>query len=159
MPYFHVFIRETGQDELRLFMRDMSDADVRNRVLRPYRKSGSLVADGEIIPIASIRQFKIVKSETTFSSRYSQYFGVHMRKQKEMQSKLPPGGIFISPGPREHDLISLMDDTTEEFLRDEEPGTGARPGIWAKLTENATLSAIVAGVVVLLLTLYFSPKP
>jgi hypothetical protein len=149
MDYHHVYLRRLGEDALRLFLRDQSDLQVRDRLVAPYLKAGTLVDEGTIVPVSTLAEVRIVRTDHPFDQAYSV---THQKRVSEIDQLNREGGVyFITPGPGHDDMAAEWDNVTSEFLKGRAPGSGAKPSGLIALTNNRLVGGLVVGVVLALI--------
>jgi hypothetical protein len=151
VPYFHVFVRE-GDAARRLFLKDLTADAVVRRIVKPYRSGGSLVAGGEIVPVASLRELRIIESGDPFDRAFAVACQQFLRRQEELNAG--GGLVFISPGAQDEDMANEWPNVTDRFLNGHEPGADNRPGLIEKVSANPLLSALIAAVGAALVLMY-----
>lgn len=154
MARYHVFLRREGEGSPHLWLRDLSADEVRRRLVKPYLKGGTLVDGGVIIPVNTLRQVRIARTDTSFDEAYSASFDEHSRRMEEL-NRGGEGVYFLSAGPGHDDMVDEWPDATEEFLNGKPPGTGAKPGWLQAITNNRFLSSLVVGLILAAVYWYF----
>jgi hypothetical protein len=160
ISYFHVFIQQDSDDKLRCFLKDLVPDAVRTRVVKPYKKGRSLVNGGQIVPVGSLRQLQVFRTDCDFEASYKK---AHAEHRKQMEDLNREGGLyFLSAGPGHDDMSDEWPNVTEEFLRGCAPGIDVEPSFVQKLshdpTVSATVAAVVGGLILAVVLIYFNLK-
>ena len=145
MHYFHVFVRQEGDANLRVLARDLEEQEITRQIVKPYRRGTSIVHGGKIIPIASLRELRICKTDAIFEQAYS---AAHAAHSKEMDELNQGGGVFfVSAGPGYDDMAESFENVTDRFLRGKEPADAGRPSLFVSISNHPIVSTVVGGVV------------
>ncbi|WP_288254198.1 hypothetical protein [uncultured Hydrogenophaga sp.] len=145
MIYHHVYIRDDSAD-LRLFLADQTASAVRRRVAKPYKRNGSLVSDGRIVHVPSLREIRIVTSTVPFDEALAAE-----RKwawERAEAHNRQDGAVRIGPPLLDHnDIVHVFEDVTVSFLKDAEPGATLRQGMLERVTAHPLISNLLSGLV------------
>lgn len=146
MTYYHVFIRTPGDAGLRPFLKNLAPRDVKTRFVTPYLRNEKLASNGVIVPVDALLEVRVVASAKAFGPEYSEA----CEKAREARKRKPPTpGVFILDlGLMEEDMAEMLPNVTEKFLHGRPPGAGLRKGPLHLVSENPTLSAIIAALAV-----------
>lgn len=156
MHYFHVFVCQEGEAALRVVALDLTEDEIKRHIVNPYRRGTSIVQNGKIISVASLRELRICMTSTAFEQAYSSEHAVQSRKIDELNR----GGdvFFISPGPGYDDMADSFENVTDTFLRVKEPGNASHPPLLVSFINHPIVSTVVGGVVLSGLAFYLGWK-
>ncbi|MES2938690.1 MAG: hypothetical protein V4864_13470 [Pseudomonadota bacterium] len=156
MDYFHVFVRQEGDADLRLLASDLAKEEIERRIGKPYRRGTAIVQGGTIIPVASLRAIRICRTDATFEQAYSSEHAVQSKQLEELNRN---GGVyFASVGPGHDDMAESFEDVTEKFLRGKEPGNARTPSLLVSLVNHPIVSTVLGGIVLAGLVYYLGWK-
>lgn len=156
MDHFHVFARQEGEAELRVLAADLTEAEVKRRIVRPYRRGTSIVHGGTIIPIASLRELRICKTSLPFDESHE---AECVADAEEIALLNRSGDLtFVSPGPLRDNMAECFDNVTEQFLRGREPGDKGQASLFSSITNHPIISTVVGGLLLAAAVFYLGIK-
>ncbi|NCT97007.1 MAG: hypothetical protein GXD23_06520 [Comamonadaceae bacterium] len=153
MTYYHVFIRTQGDAGLRPFLKDLAPRDVKTRFVTPYLRNEKLASNGLIVPVDALLEVRVVASAKAFGPEYSEA----CEKAREARKRKPPipGVLMLNVGLMENEMAEMLPNVTDKFLHGRPPGAGLRKGPLHLVSENPTLSAIIAALAVFAFGYFF----
>lgn len=147
MAYFHVFLRFDQADvDYEQIFSDLSESQLKDRFLKPYRKANDILAKGRIVKAAQINSLLIVRTKDTNDVTRERINSASLNRISEMNRE-PGGMIIFSPGSGydPEDILEEGEDVTADYI-DGPPGSG-KVMVWASLANHPWVVTIVGGLI------------
>lgn len=145
MDHFHVFVRQDANTMLRVFAVDLTEDEVKHRIVGPYRRGKSLVQSGTIIPVASLRELRICRNRIAFESAYMAEHAAHSEAIEALNQG--DGMYFLRAGPSHDDMAESFENVTNQFLQGKEPGDGGWLSALASIANHTLVSTVLGDIV------------
>ena len=128
---FHVFMRSKSDQEDRELLRDLSEQDLRLKVVNLYKDGKDIYVGGSITRIADIAHITILKSEMPAKEMLTKMAADHQAEIERIKREEGKNVIGSYRGSKSNELIGyeLCSDVTERWLG-EAPGGGSD---WTKI--------------------------
>lgn len=99
MPFHHVLVSNAEKpDNFRCILHDLSEQELSEKVLRPYKSGKAIVADGRIYPAADLRGLKIIRTDVQAETALDRATE-EVNKDYESMNSDPRSGVFFGPFP------------------------------------------------------------
>ena len=149
MPYYHVIIRLADAPfKDRCIFSDLSEAHLRERFVRPYRRGKNFLSGSEVIEVFRVRQTTIVCTNEPSQSELKKIQEKSRRERDEFNRNSSTLIVIdLGRGYEAEDIGEAGVDVTSTFITGP-PGEGGRWAIIAAVMNHPWISAIGAGLIV-----------
>lgn len=147
--FYHILLSlEPEPTKLRSILVNLSERELMDKFLVPYRKGKNIVCANEIIPVANIRKLHIVR---TARDNESERVALQERSFKEIQefNRQSRSVVLISPGRGydPEDILEVGEDVTNTVVAGP-PGHASSPNPVIGILSNPWVVAIGTGLIV-----------
>ena len=98
MIYFHVLLAMAQEPERhRCVFHDLTERQLRDQVLKPFKRGKNLLCGNQIYPLADVRRIHIVSTEGTASHALAAVNQASNETWKQMNNA-STGVVFVGPG-------------------------------------------------------------
>lgn len=117
MSYFHVVAYfEDAPQKLRCLFDDLSEQELRDRFVKPYRKGKDVLSDSEIVKLASVHKVQIVRTNRVSEAERKDLRENSSREIDEMNRRGGPVIVSAGRGYEKADIVEVGDDVTSEYI-------------------------------------------
>lgn len=156
MALYHVLVTTSDKPEsFRCILFDLSDDDLKQNFLRPYKRAKSILCGDEVIESRAIKRLKIVRTAASSATELKQLQEKSVREIQEF-NRSSESVVLISPG-RGHNIEDITDvgeDVTARYVL-APPGEGDAWVVAMSFLNSGWVVAIGGGVVVAALAWWF----
>ena len=150
VPYFHVFIQTDNDGPYSPLLLDLSEQDLRLRVVNPYKDRKDIYDKGKITRISDIRKIAIYRSDLPAKATLEKLASDH---QAELERILHEEGRRVLGSYRGRNPIELAEcctEVTSDWIIDS-PGTGSEWTVVSRFFHNPWVVRVGAGGILYLL--------
>ncbi len=158
MSYLHVTIETKSSNGWICIFNDLSAADLKKKLVKPYRLGKSIYYDGNILPSNEISKIKINETE---KPREEELKIVQEDSNREVQefNRSSSGITLISAGHgyNYHEINECGTDVTNRYISSG-PGTGTYVTAVAEFIKHPWVVRVVGGLVFVAVAAYLGLK-
>jgi hypothetical protein len=158
MSYLHVTIKTKSSNDWICIFTDLSKADLKKNLVRPYRLGKSIFYDGNILSSNEISKIKIIETEKSHEEELKTVQDESYRQVQE--SNRSSSAVFlmsIGHGYRDYEINECGKDITNKYISTG-PGTGTVLTAIAKFIRHPWVVRVVAGLVFVAAAAYLGLK-
>lgn len=149
MSHFHVLLTfEDAPDKPRCIFIDLSEKELKDRFLRPYRSGRSFLCDNEVMEPKRIRSVRIIRTDLKSADELKT---IQEKSWKEIEefNRDSSSVVLISAGRGydAEDIVEAGSDVTSSYVSGP-PGSGDYWRPIATILNHPWISAIGTGIVV-----------
>lgn len=150
MPYLHVILSvEPQPDKERCVLKDLSDADLKAKFVRPFKRGKNLLCGNEVIPADKIRRIKITSTDETSAVVLAKFQKAADESNTEWNRRdtglVIIGGLGFGPD----ELGRIGTDVTTRYIT-QPPEMVPAPALLARLFNNSWVvtlgGSVIAGI-------------
>lgn len=158
MSYLHVTIKKKDSDKWLCIFKDLSESDLKQRLLKPYKTGKELFYEGNILPVEQISVIRINKTKLSHEDELRIVQDESYRKITEFNNS-NVGATIISTGYGydDYEINECGDDVTSDYLSSG-PGTGTLLTHASELIRHPWVVRIFGGIVFLMVAAYLGLK-
>ncbi len=149
MPYYHVLLTfQAKPDSVRCMFSDLSERELEERFLAPYRRGKSFMCGNEVVESSKIQKVTVVKTPRPSAAELKD-IQTKSRKEVEEFNRTSSSMVLISPGRGydADDIAEAGEDVTASFISGP-PGHGGHWGVVSAVVNHPWVSAIGTGLIV-----------
>ena len=158
MSYLHVTIKIKSSGNWLCIFKDLSEADIKRKLVKPYRLGKAIYYDGNILPPSDISQIKINTTERTHGEELKIVQDESYRKIQEFNNS-DSGATLISAGHgyNDYEINECGTEITNRYISSG-PGSGTTLTAIGELIKHPWVVRVVGGLVFVAVAAYLGLK-
>ncbi len=154
MSFLHVTVKKKNSEDWICVFRDLSESNLRKKLVKPYRLGKSLYYEGSILPAEEISQIKINRTDRCLDEELKQVQEESMRRIREFNASSNSVGIIsIGDGHNDYEINQCGDVVTDDYLSTG-PGGGTFTSAISEFIRHPWVVRVFGGLLFLGLAIY-----
>ena len=145
MAYFHLLLSFKNEpNDVRCILTDLSERELKNQFIRPYKRGSTMLAGTEVIDTMDIHSITIIKTDCTNDQERNE---IYESSRKHIDDMNRQGGlVFLGPpqGYEPEDIVEAGEDVTKKYITSP---PGHDKGLLSAAFNHPWIIAIVTSVV------------
>ena len=147
MSYLHVTVKKKGSDDWICIFTDLSDTQLRKKLVRPYRLGRAIYYDGNILSPSDISKIRVNETESPHEEELKSVQEESFRQVQEF-NRSNSGVTLVSAGHgyNDYEINECGTDVTHKYIAGG-PGTGTLGTLVSDFIKHPWVVRIVGGLI------------